>query len=32
MRKKTSAIKPKGYYFKIMKNGYRQNNFKFVNI
>ncbi len=32
MRKKTSPIKPRGYYFKIMKNGYRQNNFRFVNI
>ena len=32
MKKKTLPIKPKGYYFKIMKNGYRQNNFKFINI
>ena len=32
MKKKTSPVKPKGYYFKVMKNGYRQNNFKFVNI
>ncbi len=32
MRKKSSPIKPRGYYFKIMKDGYRQNNFKFVNI
>ncbi len=31
MKKKTSTIKPRGYYFKIMKNGYRQNNFKFIN-
>ena len=32
MKKKTSPVKPRGYYFKVMKNGYRQNNFKFVNI
>ena len=32
MKKKTLPRKPKGYYFKIMKNGYRQNNFKFINI
>ena len=32
MRKKSSPIKPRGYYFKIMKDGYLQNNFKFVNI
>ena len=32
MKKKTLPQKPKGYYFKIMKNGYRQNNFKFINI
>ncbi len=32
MGKKSSPIKPRGYYFKIMKDGYRQNNFKFVNI
>ena len=32
MRKKSSPIKPRDYYFKIMKDGYRQNNFKFVNI
>ena len=31
MKKKTLPQKPKGYYFKIMKNGYRQNNFKFIN-
>ena len=31
MKKKTLPRKPKGYYFKIMKNGYRQNNFKFIN-
>ena len=29
MKKKTPIKKPSGYYFKIMKNGYRQNNFKF---
>ena len=32
MRKKSSPIKPRGYYFKIMMDGYLQNNFKFVNI
>ena len=32
MKKKTSPVKPRGYYFKVMKNGYRQNNFKFINI
>ena len=32
MKKKTSPIKPRGYYFKVMKDGYRQNNFKFINI
>ena len=31
MKKKTLPQKPKGYYFKIMKNGYRQNNLKFIN-
>ena len=30
MKKKTPAKKPFGYYFKIMKNGYRQNNFKLL--
>ena len=30
MRKKTPIKKPSGYYVKIMKNGYRQNNFKFL--
>ena len=29
VKKKTPIKKPSGYYFKIMKNGYRQNNFKF---
>ena len=29
MKKKSPIKKPSGYYFKIMKNGYRQNNFKF---
>ena len=29
MKKKTSVKKPGGYYCKVMKNGYRQNNFKF---
>ena len=28
MKKKSSIKRPSGYYFKIMKNGYRQNNFK----
>ena len=32
MKKKTLPLKPRGYYFKIMMNGYRQNNFKFINI
>ena len=32
MKKKSLPLKPKGYYFKIMMNGYLQNNFKFVNI
>ena len=32
MKKKTLPLKPKGYYFKIMLSGYRQNNFKFINI
>ena len=32
MKKKTSPVKPRGYYFKVMKNGYRQNNFKFIDI
>ena len=32
MKKKTLTFKPRGYYFKIMKDGYRQNNFKFTNI
>ena len=32
LRKKSLPLKPKGYYFKIMMNGYLQNNFKFVNI
>ena len=32
MKKKTQPIKPKGYYFKIMMDGYRQNNFKFISI
>ena len=32
MKKKTLPLKPRGYYYKIMKSGYRQNNFKFINI
>ena len=32
MKKKTTPVNPRGYYFKIMKNGYRQNNFKFLKI
>ena len=32
MKKKTLSFKPRGYYFKVMKDGYRQNNFKFTNI
>ena len=32
MKKKTLSLKPRGYYFKIMKDGYLQNNFKFINI
>ena len=32
MKKKTSPVKPRGYYFRVMKNGYVQNNFKFINI
>ena len=32
MKKKTLILKPRGYYFKIMKDGYRQNNFKLINI
>ena len=32
MKKKTSPVNPRGYYFKIMKNGYRQNNFKSLKI
>ena len=32
MKKKTIPLKPRGYYYKIMKNGYRQNNFKLTNI
>ena len=32
MKKKTLTFKPRGYYFKVMKDGYRQNNFKFTNI
>ena len=31
MKKKSSEVKPNGYYFKIMMQGYRQNNFKFIN-
>ena len=31
MKKKSSEVKPNGYYFKIMLQGYRQNNFKFIN-
>ena len=29
MKKKSLIVKPSGYYFKIMMEGYRQNNFKF---
>ena len=32
MKKKTLPLRPRGYYFKIMLDGYRQNNFKFINI
>ena len=32
LKKKTLPLKPRGYYFKIMKDGYLQNNFKFTNI
>ena len=32
MKKKTLILKPRGYYFKIMTDGYRQNNFKLINI
>tara|TARA_B100000575_G_C23071498_1_gene617191 strand:- start:754 stop:1143 length:390 start_codon:yes stop_codon:yes gene_type:complete len=32
MKKKTLPLKPRGYYFKIMKIGYNQNNFKFISI
>ncbi len=32
MKKKTTPVNPRGYYFKIMKNGYRQNNFKSLKI
>ena len=28
MKKKSTLRKPGGYYFKVMKNGYRQNKFK----
>ena len=28
LKKKSLIKKPTGYYFKIMKEGYRQNNFK----
>ena len=28
MKNKTSVKKPNGYFFKIMMEGYRQNNFK----
>ncbi|WP_179850599.1 gamma-glutamylcyclotransferase family protein [Candidatus Pelagibacter communis] len=31
MKKKSPEVKPNGYYFKIMMQGYRQNNFKFIN-
>ena len=31
MKKKSPEVKPIGYYFKIMMQGYRQNNFKFIN-
>ena len=30
MKKKTLSLKPRGYYFKVMKDGYLQNNFKFI--
>ena len=32
MKKKTTPVNPRGYYFKIMKDGYRQNNFKSLKI
>tara|TARA_Y100000591_G_scaffold274261_1_gene250532 strand:+ start:964 stop:1368 length:405 start_codon:yes stop_codon:yes gene_type:complete len=31
MKKKSIEVKPSGYYFKIMMQGYQQNNFKFLN-
>ena len=32
MKKKTLSLKPRGYYFKIMMEGYQQNKFNFINI
>ncbi len=32
LKKKTLILRPRGYYFKIMKDGYFQNNFKLINI
>ncbi len=32
LKKKTLALKPRGYYFKIMMEGYQQNKFNFTNI
>ena len=31
MKKKSKEVKPSGYYFKIMMQGYQQNNFKILN-
>ena len=31
MKKKSKEVKPSGYYFKIMMQGYQQNNFKLLN-
>ena len=32
LKKKTLILRPRGYYFRIMKDGYFQNNFKLINI
>ena len=32
LKKKTLLFEPRGYYFKIMRDGYLQNNFKFTDI
>ena len=31
MKEKSKEVKPSGYYFKIMMQGYQQNNFKLLN-